>query len=56
MELSNSNIANTIASETNTKVLEFNSAHNIKESDFNKGITYIDIMKENIKVLKEALN
>ena len=55
MELSNSNIANTIASETNTKVLEFNSAHNIKESDFNKGITYIDIMKENIKVLKEAL-
>lgn len=55
-ELSNSNVANTIASETNTKVLELNSAHNITLNDFNNGITYEDIMKKNIEVLKEALN
>ena len=56
IELSNGNIANTIAAETNAKVLEFNTAHNISLDDFNKGITYVDLMKKNIKVLKEALN
>ena len=56
IELSNNNIAKTIAKETNSKVLEFNTAHNISIDDFNKGITYIDLMKNNIKVLKEALN
>ena len=55
-ELSSGNIANTIAKETNTKVLEFNSAHNISQSDFDAGITYVDIMKKNAEVLKEALN
>lgn len=55
-ELSGGNIANTIAKETNTKVLEFNSAHNISQSDFDAGITYVDIMKKNYEVLKEALN
>ena len=56
LELSNGKIADTIAKETNTKVLEFNSFHNISQKDFNSGITYIEIMKNNIKVLKEALN
>ncbi|MBQ1812765.1 MAG: zinc ABC transporter substrate-binding protein [Bacilli bacterium] len=55
VELSNGKIANTIGKETNTKVLEYNSAHNITMDDFNSGITYIDIMKKNIEVLKEAL-
>ena len=56
IELSNNKIAETIAKESNAKVLEFNSAHNISKSDFDAGITYIDIMKNNIDVLKEALN
>lgn len=56
IELSNKNIANTISKETGTKVLEFNSAHNISQKDFDEGITYIDIMKKNIEVLREALN
>lgn len=56
IELSNNKIAETIAKESNAKVLEFNSAHNISKSDFDAGITYIDIMKSNIDVLKEALN
>ena len=46
VELSNGKIANTIGKETNTKVLEYNSAHNITMDDFNSGITYIDIMKK----------
>lgn len=56
IELSNGKIANTIAKETGAKVLEFNSAHNITQKDFDNNITYIDLMKRNIKVLKEALN
>ena len=56
IELSKSKIADTIAEETNTKVLEFHSAHNITQSDFDAGVTYIDIMKKNINALKEALS
>ena len=56
IELSNGKIADTIAKETGTKVLEFNSAHNISQKDFDAGVTYVDIMNNNIKVLKEALN
>ena len=56
IELSNTKIADTISKETNTKVLEYHTAHNISKSDFDSGVTYVDIMKNNINVLKEALN
>lgn len=56
IELSSGKIAKAIADETGAKVLEYNTAHNIKQSDFESGITYVDIMKKNIEVLKEALN
>ena len=56
IELSNGKIANTIAKEANAKVLEFHSAHNITKDDFTSGLTYIDIMRNNIKSLSEALN
>jgi zinc transport system substrate-binding protein len=56
IELSNGNIAKTIADETGAKVLEFKTAHNISQDDFDAGITYVDIMKSNIEVLKEAIN
>lgn len=56
IELSDKKIAKSIAKETGAKVLEFKTAHNLSQKDFDKGVTYIDIMKDNIKVLKEALN
>ena len=56
LELSNKKLANEIAKQTNAKVLEFSSAHNISKEDFDKGITYVDLMNKNIKALKEALN
>lgn len=56
IELSDKKIANSIAKETGAKVLEFKTAHNLSQKDFDKGVTYLDIMKDNIKVLKEALN
>ena len=56
IELSNKKIAEAISKETGAKVLEFNSAHNISKAEFDKNIRYIDIMKNNIIALKEALN
>lgn len=56
IEMSNGNIAKTIADETGSKVLEFSAAHNISLDDFNSGLTYAKIMENNLTVLEEALN
>jgi zinc transport system substrate-binding protein len=55
IEMSSGKIAETIANETGAKVLTFNSAHNISMDEFNSGLTYVTIMKNNVKVLEEAL-
>lgn len=56
IEQSNGKIAETISKATNAKVLTFQSAHNVSPEEFEKGVTYIDLMTGNLKVLKEALN
>ncbi len=56
IEFSNAKVANTIAKETNTKAMEFHSAHNVTKDELKNNISYVDIMKKNINVLKEALN
>lgn len=56
IELSSGKVSEAIQKETGAKVLELHSAHNISQDDFDKGITYVDIMKKNIEVLKVALN
>ncbi len=56
IELSNGNIADSIASDSGAKVLTFNTCHNVTKENFDKGATYISLMKENVEVLKEALN
>ena len=48
-------IAETIKKETGVKVSTFETAHNVTKKDFDNGITYVDLMKRNIKSLKEAL-
>ncbi|MDU7966855.1 MAG: metal ABC transporter substrate-binding protein [Paeniclostridium sordellii] len=55
IEMSNKKIAKTISDETGAKVLLLHSAHNVTKEDFDKGITYIDIMNNNIGNLKEGL-
>ena len=56
IELSNGLIAETLSKETGAKVREIQTAHNISEKDFEAGVTYVDLMKHNLEVLKEALN
>lgn len=56
IELSNGNVANTVAEATGAKVMTFYSCHNVTKDDFAAGKTYIDLMKLNVESLKEALN
>lgn len=55
LELSNQKVANTIAEETNTKTMCLNSIQNVSQKDFEKGVTYVSLMRENIETLKVAL-
>lgn len=56
IELSNGNIAQSIADSTGAKVLTFYSCHNLSKSDFDCGATYLDLMRKNVESLKKALN
>lgn len=54
-ELSNGQLAKTIADEAGAQVYELSAAHNISEHDFNNGTTYADLMERNAAVLQEVL-
>jgi len=56
MELSSELMCNTICDETGAKKAQLNAVHNISKTDFEKGIGYLELMEENIGVLKEALS
>lgn len=56
LELSNKKTAELISKETGARLLEFHSAHNVTLDEFNKNVTYVDIMNKNIEVLRDALN
>jgi zinc transport system substrate-binding protein len=55
IELNNGTVANTIAEATGTKVLLFHACHNVSKEDFDKGVTYLDLMEKNVEALKEGL-
>lgn len=56
IELSNTKMAESISEATGAKIMQLNAIHNVSKEDFEKGVTYLDLMEENVKVLKEALN
>lgn len=56
IELSNGNIARSIADSSGAKVKTFYTCHNITRDDFNAGETYLSLMERNVNSLKEALN
>ncbi len=55
-EFSNGDAARVISEETGASVRTLHSCHNVSKDDFERGVTYLDIMEENLKVLTEALN
>lgn len=48
-------MAEAIIKDTNAEVLVLHSGHNVNLSDFNKGITYFEIIEQNIKNLERGL-
>ena len=54
-EYSSGNIAKTISEATGTKMLVFNTVHNVSKEEMQNGATYISIMQQNLENLKPAL-
>ena len=56
LELSNAKIAQTLAKNNKAKILTWHSAHNISQKDFDNNVSYLEIMKNNLNNLSEALH
>lgn len=54
-ELSNHKAADTISKETKSDKLLLHSCHNVSKDEFNKGVTYVSLMKQNLENLKVGL-
>ena len=55
-ELSDRKCAEAVAGETGCGILQLDSAHNVTKEEFDRGVTYADLMRENLEVLKIVLN
>jgi len=55
VELSNKNTAKTVAEQTGAKMLLLHSYHNLSKQDFESGVTYLDLFKQNVANLKIGL-
>ncbi len=55
IEFSNEKVADAICESTEAKKLLFHSCHNVSSEDLSAGVTYVSLMQENMKNLKEAL-
>ncbi len=49
-------VAGTVSSATGAKILSLNSCQSITRASIKEGVTYLGIMRDNLAVLKEALN
>jgi zinc transport system substrate-binding protein len=52
VELSNRNTAEAVAEQTGAKMLLLHSYHNVSKQDFENGVTYLDLLKQNVANLK----
>lgn len=55
-ELTDPKVSRSISEDTGVEMLLFHSCHNVSREDFEKGITYLDLMKQNAENLKKGLN
>lgn len=56
IEFSNEKIADIVCEETGCEKYLFHSCHNVSKEDFDKGETYLSIMKQNAENLRKVLN
>lgn len=55
LEFSTQKLADKLCDATGAKALPLQSCHNVTSDDFSSGVTYIDLMTQNLENLKEAL-
>lgn len=55
IEFSNEKVADSICESTGAKKLLLHSCHNVSGEQLKAGVTYLDLMEQNLKNLKEAL-
>jgi zinc transport system substrate-binding protein len=55
IELSNEKIADAIVEDTGAKKSLLHAVHNITKRDFDRGVSYYDLMSQNLVYLREAL-
>lgn len=55
-ELSNTDVADTIAADTGAEALLLHSCHNVTREDFENGVTYLLLMRQNLESLRKGLN
>lgn len=56
IEFSTQKIAQAISEQTGCETALFHSCHNVSLEDIDKGATYISLMRNNLELLKKALN
>lgn len=49
-------LTDTLASEAGVQVLRLSGAHNVSKADFERGVTFIDLMNENLRNLQKGLS
>ncbi len=55
IEFSNGKMARVIAEDTGCKILSFHSCHNVSARELEEGVSYLELMENNLRNLKEAL-
>jgi len=55
LEFSTKKLAEKLCTATGAEMLTLHSCHNVSKSDFKNGVTYVELMQNNISSLKEAL-
>lgn len=56
IEFSNQKVAKVVAEQTGADTLLLHSCHNVTKDDFDAGVTYVSLMKQNADNLEKGLN
>lgn len=56
LELSSPRVAEIISEETKAEPLLFHTCHNLTRRQFDSGITYLELMEQNVEALRQGLN
>jgi zinc transport system substrate-binding protein len=56
IEFSNQKVATAVAEQTGAELLLLHSCHNVTKEDFDNGVTYITLMRQNADNLEKGLN